>query len=72
MSTNLPDSTPAEDTVFDVDGACKFLRICRETFYGEIRAGRLKTFRIKSRRLIRLSSLMAYIEDREREAATAA
>jgi excisionase family DNA binding protein len=45
--------------------ACGYLRISKWTLYRFIQAGKLKTVKIGSRRLIRMQSILEFVEQHE-------
>lgn len=49
--------------------ACDWLGITRRTLYKEVNSGRLKTFKIGTRRLVSERALEQFVKDREEEAA---
>jgi len=53
-----------------IDDALDALRVSRATLYREIQAGRVRTYKIGTRRYISDKALREYVADREAEAAT--
>jgi len=60
MQTNRTTPTEAEE-ILDVAGAAAFLHVSRAVLYEEIAGGRLKSFKIKNRRLFRKSHLLEFV-----------
>ena len=55
---------------FSVPDAAKLAGLGKSLLYEEIREGRLKTFRVGSRRLVSRDALEQYIREREQETGT--
>jgi excisionase family DNA binding protein len=58
----------APDRLLSVDEVAATLGLGRSVIYGEIAAGRLRSFRVGRRRLISASAIAEYIASRERVA----
>jgi excisionase family DNA binding protein len=55
------DERDKEQNLLTVNEACQTLRISRWTLYGLIREGKIRTVRIKKRRLIPVSAISEFI-----------
>lgn len=58
-------SMPATRAMLTVEEACQYLRISKWTLYRLIQAGKLKTLKIGSRRLVRQESLAELVDQLE-------
>ena len=58
-------SMSATRAMLTVDEACQYLRISKWTLYRLIQAGKLKTLKIGSRRLVRQESLAELVDQLE-------
>ena len=58
---------PVHPLANDVDTSAELAGISRATLYKEIKAGRLRTFKVGARRLISIDALRDWIRDREAE-----
>ena len=54
---------------YSVPEVMEALGISRQTVYSEINSGRLRSFKIRGRRLVAPKAIDDYVADREREAA---
>ena len=67
---SLTDESDSPALAHSVEGAAKLLGIGRTTAYAEVASGRLRSFRVNTRRLVPASALTEYIEDRLSEEAS--
>jgi excisionase family DNA binding protein len=59
------NSARALRSAFSIPEVMEALGVSRQTVYDEINAGRLRSFRVASRRLVSANALDAYIRGRE-------
>lgn len=58
-----------ETKTYSIEQACKVLNFSRQTIYEEINSGRLKTYKVGTRRFVSVGAIDTYIKDRELETA---
>ena len=63
-----PKGAPQPVFALDMSGICKALNVTAPTVYKEIAAGKLRTFKIRGRRLATPEACRDYIHAREQEA----
>jgi excisionase family DNA binding protein len=69
---NAINSATAHRSAYSIPDVMEALNISRQTVYDEINAGRLRSFKIASRRLVSAHALSEYVHDREAESLVAA
>jgi excisionase family DNA binding protein len=68
MAIDIPtDAADPKPVAVPVEDASRLLGLGRTTIFAEMRAGRLKSFRVGSRRLVPVSALDEYVADRMAE-----
>ena len=65
MNTIPSSIKPVQPEALSMVDACRALSVCRATLYGEINAGRLRSYVIGSRRYIAVTALRDFIRERE-------
>jgi excisionase family DNA binding protein len=53
--------------VYSIPDVMTVLNISRQTVYDEINSGRLRSFKVKARRLVSANAISEYIREREEE-----